>query len=826
MTGFARDLVTCLESTLSPEAHVRHHAEAYLQQVSKNDGFCVALISIVQAPDLALGTRQLAAVILRRHIQTSWNGDEDGNDGQHDQHGRIGDAEKQQVRSLLPLSLADPNSRIQTAVSMAIAEIGKTDCPNRWPELLPGLAGAISGGEAAPGALTCLATMMEDLAEMQVIEVAPSILPSVLDIVNNERAGVSLRRQGLSVWKSVLGAVEMTYKLVPTSTDLLHNSLPNWLNAISLILQMPPTQPKNWALHYDALGCVLRVIQSFSKPATKALAPVLARAWGLYLACLPVYEQTEVRRNLDGELFSLTEQSEHPQTENSILEPVSLSDLVSQLSEALLAVLGSHSLRSFIYPAMAQLAYVAVGYAQMAEDAIERWESDVNAYLGEEEEFWGPRASGELLLDEMIEYKGLEALEAVAEGIQRRLDEAYAARASHNPLWWKLREAALLALGAVADQVKELIASDSPPSLPRTVDPRVFGPAILTEDLDLKVLMSGFDEHSDIATNKFLTGRAFWLVSRWADALPLEVKSAAIRACCVGLSPGNPPPVQAAACQAFSRLAQHATQEDIKRVSDGAFSGLVALLGQATEDSLHLVLECAATLVQLDPTAAEKWEYQLSPVALKVWMENVNDPLVGDGAERLIKMLSQSPGCLFPLQHRAVPTLCQIIGQCTHAQPMPSILVSSSLDLLVYLLQPSPTKESAKMLAMSAVPLAIQCLTSNTPATCKDDNVQASVTALLRTMVQVGGEESFGWLHPDAPNPSEAGMATIVQVALSLLNYADGVSDAGCCHVGSLLIELLRHGRGLVVSWHVCLKSFARAMYKCDMMPIQVHTGK
>jgi hypothetical protein len=795
MTVSPNDLVACLESTLSPESHIRQHAEAYLYQASKNEGFCVALISILQTPDLALGTRQLAAVILRRHIQTSWSGEEEDGEGYHGFNGRcIGDAEKQRVRFLLPLSLADPNSRIQTAVSMAIAEIGKSDCPNRWPELLPGLAEAIRGGVAVSGALTCLATMMEDLAEMQVIEIAPSIIFNVLNIVKNEQASVLLRRQGLSVWKALLGATEVTYKMVPAAADLLHTSLPHWLNAISSILDLTPTQKQNWALHYDAIACLLRVIQSFSKPAAKALPPVLSRAWGLYLACLPVYEQTDVRPNPDGEL-SLDEE---PDTLSAFLEPVSLSDLVSQLSEALLAVIGSHSMRGFIYPAMSQLAYVAVGYAQMAEDAIERWESDVNAYLGEEEEFWGPRASGELLLDELMEFKGIEALESIAGAIQRRLDEADAARASNDPLWWKLREAALLALGAVANQVKDLLASNSPPSLPNTVNPRVFGPAILSRDLDLKAMTSGFDKGSK-SVNKFLTGRAFWVVSRWADALPLDVKSAAIRACCVGLSPGSPAPVQAAACQAFSRLAQHATQQDIQDVSDGAFSGFVALLGQSTEDSLHLVLECAAILVQLDPIAAERWEQHLSPIALKVWAENVNDPLVGDGAERLIRMIAQSPGCLSPLQHRAVPTLCQIIGQGTQQQ-VPPILVSSAIDLLVYLLQPSPTKDAAKLLVASAVPLALQCLSPCSPATCKDDNIQSSVTALLRTAVQVGGEQSFGWIHSNVHNSPEAGMATIVQVALSLLQSADGVSDVGCGHVGSLLIELLRHGRGLMVS--------------------------
>jgi len=110
-----------------------------LKQGSMQDGFALALISISQAAEVPLGIRQLAAVLLRRHIRKRWS-QEAADD---EEHRCISDSEKAQVRAMLPAGLADGNSRIQTAVSMAIAEVAKWDSSDQWPELIPGLVQTI-----------------------------------------------------------------------------------------------------------------------------------------------------------------------------------------------------------------------------------------------------------------------------------------------------------------------------------------------------------------------------------------------------------------------------------------------------------------------------------------------------------------------------------------------------------------------------------------------------------------------------------------------------------------------------------------------------------
>lgn len=66
------------------------------------------------------------------------------------------------------------------------------------------------------------------------------------------------------------------------------------------------------------------------------------------------------------------------------------------------------------------------------------------------------RAAGEMLLDEMFEAFEAEAAGPFAAAVGARLAEAAAARAAGREDWWKLREAALYAVGTVSDQLIEL----------------------------------------------------------------------------------------------------------------------------------------------------------------------------------------------------------------------------------------------------------------------------------------------------------------------------------------------------------------------------------
>lgn len=127
-------LLSCLECLLSPDASIRQHAERGLEEAERVPGCGLALTEIAQAPGLPLDVRQLAALLLRTHIRKHWT-----EESPAFREPPMAAQEKQALRAALPAGLADPVRRLRTAAGMAVAAVAKWDCPEAWPELLPGM---------------------------------------------------------------------------------------------------------------------------------------------------------------------------------------------------------------------------------------------------------------------------------------------------------------------------------------------------------------------------------------------------------------------------------------------------------------------------------------------------------------------------------------------------------------------------------------------------------------------------------------------------------------------------------------------------------------
>ena len=116
-------------------------------------GLGLARVALGAAED-DVGTRQLAAVVLKKYVKEHWQGE-----------GRFfppqtSDEEKAAVRELLPAGLADPTPKIRTAIAMAVASVAAWDWPHQWPTLTTVLIGAVREGRSEAsvlGALRCLA---------------------------------------------------------------------------------------------------------------------------------------------------------------------------------------------------------------------------------------------------------------------------------------------------------------------------------------------------------------------------------------------------------------------------------------------------------------------------------------------------------------------------------------------------------------------------------------------------------------------------------------------------------------------------------------------
>jgi hypothetical protein len=143
-----------LASTLDANHDVRRAAEAALQQQSTQHGHGVVLCSIALSPAAPAELQQLAAVLLKQYIKAHWIEGE-----RRYEPPTATDEEKRFIKDALPAGLSQANSKVRTAVALAIATIAKWDYPEQWPGLLEHLVACIKSGhdtnlgEAAAAAL-------------------------------------------------------------------------------------------------------------------------------------------------------------------------------------------------------------------------------------------------------------------------------------------------------------------------------------------------------------------------------------------------------------------------------------------------------------------------------------------------------------------------------------------------------------------------------------------------------------------------------------------------------------------------------------------------
>ncbi|PRW57646.1 importin-9 isoform X1 [Chlorella sorokiniana] len=749
-------LLALLDASLSPDAARRQAAEAALDQAAAAPGFGLALVAVLLAAggELPLGLRQLAATVLKKLVREHWT-----EESPHYKGPTVAAEEKDAIKEQLPAGLGDESSKVRTAVAMAVAGIAKWDCPQAWPGLIPGLVQAITAKKnvhLVNGSVRCLAMFVDEQGDEQIMAIAPALLPELLGILRSDEYGPALQRKALSILHTIL---EVLQELSSGATlaavkQLFTSALPGWLAEFARLLSKPlrAEEPESWGARMECLQCMLLMITGFSKLAGPHIGPALAAAWQMYCSSLPLYYELAIDSD-EGEV----------DTGDAESDAVDFGSLISQLLEVVLALVGNQRWQGMLQAQLQPLLHLALGYMQMTAAQVERWGGDPNQYVADEEDdFSTVRAAGEMLLDELFEAFEGEVAAPLAAAVAARLQEATAARAAGREDWWKLREAVLYGVGTVSDHLLSLAGSGGR-GLPLDV------PGLMASILRVDLVPSA---------PPFLIGRALWVASRLAPAIPAQHRAAYMQAAVAGLAPGSPPAVQIGACRALAQLCEKARPEELVAAAPQMFAGLCQLLQSSTDEILHLVLETLTAALKAAPEAAVQWEPHISEPALNAWVNNVADPLLSYDAKELLEALAAIPACLPSLQARMLPTLCGIVSQPAQHSP---ILVDGAVELITLALAPSGA-EAARQIHEAATPAMLQLLLHH-----DDGEVLRSATAYLRTLLQVAGAAALTWPAPGVPDL----LAASLQAVQRLLQ--PGLEDRACSLVGQLIMELLRH---------------------------------
>ncbi|XP_028803455.1 importin-9 isoform X1 [Neltuma alba] len=747
-------LLNCLSATLDPNHEVRCFAEASLTQASLQPGFGTALSKVAANKELAVGLRQLAAVLLKQFVKKHWQEGEDTFEPPV-----VSSHEKVVIREILLLALDESHKKICTAISMAVASIAEYDWPDFWPDLLPFLLRLI-GNQAnlngVYGAMRCLALLSADLDDKIVPTLIPALFPCLLTTVSSPQIyDAYIRSKALSIvysCTSMLGTMSGVYK-TETSTMIIPMLKP-WMAQFSSILEVPvqSENPDDWCIRMEVLKCLNKFVQNFSSLIGTEFEEILRSLWNTFISSLRVYEQSSIEG---------TEDSYDGRYDSDGAEK-SLDSFVIQMFELLLTIVGNTRLGKVVGANVKELVYYTISFLQMTEKQVHTWSLDANQFIADEDDAnYSCRVSGALLLEEVVNSYGGEGILAIIDAAKQQYTESQSRKVAGSASWWKIREATLFALSFISEQLLE--AEDSglvPSGFQQLVE------QIITEDS-----LIGSHEYP------FLYARIFASAAKFSSLLSSGILEHFVDAAMKAITMDVPPPMKVGACRALCQLLPETKNEITQPQLLGLFSSLSELLSQASDETLHMVLETLQATIKAGHESSAFVEPIISPVILNVWALHISDPFISSDALEVLEAIKSIPGCLRPLLSRILPYIGPILSK---PQEQADGLVAGSLDLVTMLLKNAPG-DVVKAIYDICFDATIRIVLQS-----EDHSEIQNATECLAAFISVGRQEVLAW-----GSNSESTMRSLLEIASRLLD--PNLESSGSLFVGSYILQLILH---------------------------------
>lgn len=764
--------------------------------------------------------RQLAALILKNSVKEHWSPS-----WTRYTPPTVPAADQAAVRAAIVHGLSDPSGRIRGLLGSAVAAIASTDFPELWPDLVSQLLALVrAGGDATQGALVTLAMIADDLRPEALPAMAGSgMLSEFIGLFNLGTAAqgqVSERDQARVA--SIFTSVVMSIKALPAAQrkqacQAFAPLVEGWMTAFAAAMAA--------AVHRGgALDCKLRieivkavesVVLTMPKQAAPFIGPVLGVMWTALLSAQPLFEREVANTggmahdgyDTDGNLIGF---------EVLCLELISLVG----------ALINSSTFRPTLAPGVRDLAYAVVGLMQLTDVQCEAWVGDPDAFVEHEDEEQGAysvRMASINLLCQIAERYQEAGLQAVGLAAARHLEASEGARLAGNALWWKLREAAYLALGSTAEAWVEHM--ESVEQL-RSSAPQHRGLRPIFDIAGFMAMHAVADARPDEVP--FLTGRAMWAASCMVQLLPGEQQSGLLevvaRAACLSAHSV----IRVCAIKAFARVEAVLPREMVAPLCGPVLAGCTDLLRHTSEGGLGLMLHVVSLAIRIDPNAVQASNRGgiLASHLLGMWKKTYHDYITVMDLNYVLFRLASVPGLGESIQGMVLPTVAGILQSTA---PQPPEIIPPIIDLLASITRASSGPLSLQVLDNCFGPLLALLIT------CSADDgpvIQNGCRALAALVLKNRGDLAL-WkvakIDPDtiAANNSSlqrsgsplsptltgrlslgsaagAGAAaekqTGLQAVLAIIHrfYESDVPDSALLNLGNLITQVVRQcGPGL-----------------------------
>lgn len=778
-----------LQSSTDIDASNRRNAELQLRNFANDNGFGALLAGILSDISLNVSIRQLAGLTLKEFVlKNNWTIDNET----AGEYNIISDMEKEQIKQMLPNSLGDKSSKIQTAASVCIAKIAEIEWPERWPQLMKTLIGMMSCEDPSlvQGSLICLDVFIDEITGEQVLELAPTLIPILFNVY---RGSSSYKIRSLEIMSSILNSLGMISGVQRDRCfETLAPSVGQWFGAVDSLLSEVPMSKLHYGLQTNALSVIYAYIRFFPKlliSNSSAISAMLLKALkGLY----PQYCTVILDGNdnfIDTDTIDLD------------VSGYSFEAEIVQLFETirLLVISSKKAFRAAMNPLLNEFSYLIVGYMQMTQEQMETWEMDPQQYvLAEDDEgnLENVRSCGEDLLSEIAKsFKKGGGPKSIYAGCSMRLEEATVA-GEGSVQYWKLREASFLALGPISIQLVQLYLLDTKDGKPPSFN------------------LIGFLEmlHGILVSNTssvYLKGRALWCASKFinANGVPVESSLPFFSVSMLALGDNMPLPIRITACRALYMLLSTLKVEHVINALPDVISGIINLIPVASDEIAHIVLETLDRALDMSKEVTIRMEPTVTPILLNFWQSRLNDPLVLGDVLDLFESFAKLPETHSSLLGSLLPVIVSVISNPNGHE---SGIVETMVDLL-QLLVVNMKAPYSPVLFNGVLPLLFR-LVSHTD----DHSVLQSGATVLRSYVQVAPNDVATWSDGNGN-----GLQQILSVIGKLLN--SDLPDSAVLYAGPLVSSVVQRYVSILEpsTLGIMLEAVLRRMYTSEQQTLK-----
>ncbi|KAI9007390.1 armadillo-type protein [Gaertneriomyces semiglobifer] len=634
------------------------------------------LARIAVTPTAPPVPRQLAAITLKNYVESHWSVREEKFIGPV-----TPDPIKASVRDIVIEGLKDEDRKMRVLVAAIVSRIAHVDFPEAWPSFFDTLLSYIRSANTSHvhGALRVLSEFVrDDLTDTHFPHLAPALLPELRNIFGEtKKYSPRDRARALGIFRDF---AEIVYMVSSEHPDVIKNLieplLPTWLDAFHAVLASTEITADALPVKNEVLRTLCKLTKEFPQPMSPYLRSFLDPIW--------THLSTLQAQYLSDRVNPVDDLSEGLHDIDSDGETLGLEPLIYGLLEFVQLVARRKGVRDVFVKDGAKgqepteflgmLVQCAIGYLQVTAEMEEAWMNDVNKFVQDSEEeamIFNVRVAVEELLGTFVDTYPIATLQSLCHATQHQFEHANALRANGDRNWWKLHEASLLAIGKLGDDLIDAI--------------RAHRIVFDMEGLFNNVVL--VDMKSDEAP--LLQGRALWFASRFAMILRPELVSQHMGAAVAALGAvGLNPAVKISALKAVRGFCVSVPVDTIKPFQAAMIEGVVALVGDCSDETMQLLIETLAEVVKADEEVTARYEDVLSDVLLKVWARGAEDFLMAEIVTDLFNVIVANPLMKVGLQRRIVPSIRTVLS-VENVQSAPAV-VATALNFMTLIAKYAP----------------------------------------------------------------------------------------------------------------------------------------